>query len=968
MKFEWELAVAAAAAACVAGLLLAVWCVSARRHRVLQRRIAEVAAVCKILSEDTLVEASKRLALLPDCRDDFSLVARTVRSLAVSLEDLRTLVPESMRYDMSGSDGESESSGRSVPLGMSGMSSASGLPPGAALSAVAKVFAMSHRNACVERGSAAFAPEHRHDSEITDDDDGITLRMDLWGRRQSRSTGSPVPGSPAELQHAENPLSRKAELPRQKSDVPEHTQERRRSRKRSVVSCPGDPLDASLRAAQTHGLRHKRATVMAASSDLVGMKPAMAAQELLAHASAMLASARECDGIVGSMAESTILVTWNAHRPDADHARQACSCALSLVGKLSADSEHKARWGIGVSTGIVVVGAAGGGQDHRVGVCAGVPVRLSVGLTCLSDRLRCPTLLSDKTYLQVRGTFTGRVVDAVKAESVDLSEQTLIERQTSFRKLSQAQPRETEHGVTLVYELIGLTGSVTDDYGAYAEAFHALRQKNYKRSQDQLVAHLQKVPGDIQAARLLRTAIFLAAAGSAPPMSYRGAAYARLHMGWDDIEAAALGSQLSPDLSGDVQRALNVEVDQPRILSPTSAGSKRGEEVLILREQIKKAQAKSKEDMEREQQLGLRRQVVSILASNMQYTVYRVCFDRLRANVSARRTARLLRRKVGDTDLPVEFMDGKGRRWYRGQKRLGKGAFGEVWMGMEDSGSLIALKSVKLQTAEPAAEQRTLTLAQRRRLQRKGADLPAAAPVAKSSTFGQCPSGLQKQIEELLHEVALMQRLQHENIIEYLGSCVVQGVRSQHIIILMEYMSGGSLMCVMDEFGRVPIVSLQRYMKDTLSGLAYLHGEGVIHRDMKPHNVLLLIDGQCKLADFGASAQLSQVAGKQETIGTPLYMSPEACAGNACEASDTWAIGIILCQCLTGEVPYRFTADQPYHPAAFVGRMRNDPSFEPTVSSNMPEDARAMVLSCLEKDPAKRPRADVLLTHQFLTD
>ena len=91
---------------------------------------------------------------------------------------------------------------------------------------------------------------------------------------------------------------------------------------------------------------------------------------------------------------------------------------------------------------------------------------------------------------------------------------------------------------------------------------------------------------------------------------------------------------------------------------------------------------------------------------------------------------------------------------------------------------------------------------------------------------------------------------------------------------------------------------------------------------MKPHNVLMLVDGQCKLADFGASAGLSQLAkSNQGVIGTPLYMAPEACIGQACKASDVWGVGVILCQLFTGKVPYAFLETEVFNPHTFLYRV-----------------------------------------------
>ena len=91
---------------------------------------------------------------------------------------------------------------------------------------------------------------------------------------------------------------------------------------------------------------------------------------------------------------------------------------------------------------------------------------------------------------------------------------------------------------------------------------------------------------------------------------------------------------------------------------------------------------------------------------------------------------------------------------------------------------------------------------------------------------------------------------------------------------------------------------------------------------MKPHNVLLLVDGQCKLADFGASAGLAQLAkSNQGVIGTPLYMAPEACKGAACKASDIWGAGIIISQLFSGKVPYTFRDDEVFNPHTFLYRV-----------------------------------------------
>ena len=136
---------------------------------------------------------------------------------------------------------------------------------------------------------------------------------------------------------------------------------------------------------------------------------------------------------------------------------------------------------------------------------------------------------------------------------------------------------------------------------------------------------------------------------------------------------------------------------------------------------------------------------------------------------------------------------------------------------------------------------------------------------------------------------------------------------------------------------------------------------------MKPHNVLLLVDGQCKLADFGASAGLSQLAKtNQGVIGTPLYMAPEACIGSACKASDIWGVGIILCQLLTGNVPYIFGERDAFNPHTFLYKLGNCEDYNPTIPKDLPEEARRLASSCLRRSAEDRPTAIELSSFAFM--
>ena len=218
-----------------------------------------------------------------------------------------------------------------------------------------------------------------------------------------------------------------------------------------------------------------------------------------------------------------------------------------------------------------------------------------------------------------------------------------------------------------------------------------------------------------------------------------------------------------------------------------------------------------------------------------------------------------------------------------------------------------------------------------------------------------------------MQEVDLLSTLRDDNIVGYVGSSVVEGI----LVIILEYVPGGSLAGLLKEFGALDVAPAQRYIRDVLRGLVFLHSNDVIHQDIKPHNVLLMIDGQCKLTDFGASAKLGQLQGSvspsRKVQGTPLYMAPEQTLGKACKASDLWAVGIMTYQLLTGRMPYPDSLLQNFHAIRFMYNLGRDATMVPTLDdAKIPPMARAFCEAVLRRDPEQRPTAEDLLSHPFL--
>ena len=285
-----------------------------------------------------------------------------------------------------------------------------------------------------------------------------------------------------------------------------------------------------------------------------------------------------------------------------------------------------------------------------------------------------------------------------------------------------------------------------------------------------------------------------------------------------------------------------------------------------------------------------------------------------------------------------EVTDHRGQTWRRSEKLLGRGTFGVVHLGMASDGSLCAIKTLHL---------------------------PMDALLASSPGDGDGDDSpprvvLSKEAEDLIDEVSTLSQLKHDNVVRYLGSAIQDGA----ICIVMEYISGGSLTGILELFGQIPIAAGRRYICDVLRGLRALHEKGCVHRDVGPNNVLLTIDGSCKLTDFGCSGTLEKISGV--IAGTPQYMAPEACCGMACPASDVWSVGVLLHVLLTGMLPFPMSLllgpiDD------FITRMAHDEAFPIDIKSGlMTADATDFVSACLVRDATKRPSADQLLLHHFV--
>src|SRR5690606_18573773 len=180
-----------------------------------------------------------------------------------------------------------------------------------------------------------------------------------------------------------------------------------------------------------------------------------------------------------------------------------------------------------------------------------------------------------------------------------------------------------------------------------------------------------------------------------------------------------------------------------------------------------------------------------------------------------------------------------------------------------------------------------------------------------------------------------------------------QGQDGELAYLVMEYLPGITLRELLREQKRLTVPQTVSIMDAILSGLAAAHKAGIVHRDVKPENVLLAEDGRIKIGDFGlARATTANTATGQQLLGTIAYLAPELVTrGTADARSDIYALGIMLYEMLVGEQPYK--GEQPMQ-IAFQHATESVP--RPSVRNpGVPEQLDELVLWATEKSPDERP-------------
>ncbi|OTA98970.1 hypothetical protein M426DRAFT_68714 [Hypoxylon sp. CI-4A] len=270
-------------------------------------------------------------------------------------------------------------------------------------------------------------------------------------------------------------------------------------------------------------------------------------------------------------------------------------------------------------------------------------------------------------------------------------------------------------------------------------------------------------------------------------------------------------------------------------------------------------------------------------------------------------------------------------RWFKGEL-IGKGTYGRVYLGMNaTTGEFLAVKEVEVN--------------------------PKAAAGDKNK--------MKELLKALDQEIDTMQNLDHDNIVQYLGC----ERKETSISIFLEYISGGSIGSCLRKHGKFEEPVVSSLTRQTLSGLAYLHREGILHRDLKADNILLDVDGTCKISDFGISKKTDNIYGNDKTNsmqGSVFWMAPEVIRsqGEGYSAKvDIWSLGCVVLEMFAGRRPW---SKEEAVGAIYKIANGETPPITDDVREAISPYALGFMLDCFTVDPRDRPTAERLLRqHEF---
>lgn len=265
--------------------------------------------------------------------------------------------------------------------------------------------------------------------------------------------------------------------------------------------------------------------------------------------------------------------------------------------------------------------------------------------------------------------------------------------------------------------------------------------------------------------------------------------------------------------------------------------------------------------------------------------------------------------------------------WIKGEL-IGRGSFGCVYLALNvTTGEMLAVKQVVVQ------EQ-----------------------VSKKS----------ESLQALHKEVETMKDLDHLNIVQYLGFEQKNNIYS----LFLEYVAGGSISSCLKSYGKFDEPLVQFITRQVLEGLKYLHSNGILHRDLKADNLLLEIDGTCKISDFGISKRSQDIYSNDAEMsmqGTIFWMAPEVIHSMVEDKKqgysakiDIWSLGCVMLEMFAGQRPW---SNEAVVSAIYkIGKTK----LAPPIPNDLSSEAKDFLNRCFTIDSQKRPTAEELLAHLFM--
>lgn len=254
--------------------------------------------------------------------------------------------------------------------------------------------------------------------------------------------------------------------------------------------------------------------------------------------------------------------------------------------------------------------------------------------------------------------------------------------------------------------------------------------------------------------------------------------------------------------------------------------------------------------------------------------------------------------------------------FYKFGRLIGRGAFGKVNLGLHIlTGRIVAIKSFNKTKLESVSAR-----------------------------------------NKIYHEVNLMKNLRHNSIVKILETIETD----KYILIIMENVSGGDLLSFVKKRSQLPEKTAKLIFRQLMLALKYIHSRNIIHRDIKLDNILIDLNNNIKLCDFGVGKQIHKGELLNDQCGTPAYIAPEIVRNEGYEGPpvDLWSSGVVLYAMLSGTFPFKATNIKELNRIIQQGHC-------PTIDKISPE-AQSLISGLLESDPKKRFTIEKVLNHPWL--